>query len=42
MLTLDSLQGTTAADADRGVTYLSVMRQNLTVLRQALGAGEAA
>ena len=42
VLTLDSLQGTTAADADRGVTYLSVMRQNLTVLRQALGAGEAA
>ena len=42
VLTLDSLQGTTAADAARGVTYLSVMRQNLTVLRQALGAGEAA
>lgn len=42
VLMLDSLQGTTAADAARGVTYLSVMRQNLTVLRQALGAGEAA
>lgn len=42
VLTLDSLQATTTADAAAGTSYLSVMQQNLDVLRQALGAGEAA
>ena len=37
ILTLDSLQSTTSADAAEGVTYLSVMRSNLEVLRAALG-----
>ncbi|MBQ7591172.1 MAG: zinc ABC transporter substrate-binding protein [Clostridia bacterium] len=33
---LDSMQGTTSRDAASGVTYLSVMRSNLEVLREAL------
>ena len=33
---LDSMQGTTSRDAASGVTYLSVMRANLEVLREAL------
>ena len=36
ILTLDSMQSTTAADVEGGVTYLSVMEQNLDVLREAL------
>ncbi|EFB77607.1 metal ABC transporter substrate-binding protein [Subdoligranulum variabile] len=42
ILTLDAMQGTSSADIAAGTTYLSVMEQNLTVLRQALGAGEEA
>lgn len=38
ILTLDSLQSVTAADIKAGATYLGAMEQNLTVLRQALGA----
>lgn len=37
VLTLDSLQSITAEDIADGVTYLSVMEENLAVLRQALG-----
>lgn len=36
VLTLDSMQGTTARDVENGATYLAVMEQNLRVLRQAL------
>lgn len=36
ILTMDSLQSTTSADAQQGVTYLSVMQSNLDVLKQAL------
>lgn len=36
ILTLDSLQSTTAEAAENGVTYLSVMQANLEVLKQAL------
>ena len=36
ILVLDSLQSTTAQDAEDGVTYLSVMERNLSVLKQAL------
>ena len=36
ILTMDSLQSVTAADADSGATYLSVMEENLNVLRAAL------
>lgn len=36
VLTLDSLQSTTAGDVAKGATYLSVMKKNLDVLRQAL------
>ncbi len=36
ILSMDSLQGTTAADVAAGVTYLSVMEANLEVLREAL------
>ncbi len=36
ILAVDSLQGTTAADVAAGVTYLSVMEDNLEVLREAL------
>ena len=42
VLTLDSMQATTAADAAAGASYLGCMEQNLTVLRQALGAEEGA
>lgn len=37
VLTLDSMQSVTAEDIAGGVTYLSVMEENLAVLRQALG-----
>ena len=36
ILTMNSLQSVTAADLSAGVTYLSVMRDNLEVLREAL------
>ena len=36
ILTLDSMQATTAADAANGVTYLDVMAANLETLKQAL------
>ena len=36
ILTLDSLQSATGADIAAGVTYLSVMENNLAVLKQAL------
>ena len=36
ILTMDSLQSTTAKEAAAGKTYLSVMEQNLSVLRDAL------
>lgn len=36
VLTLDSMQSTTSADAVNGTTYLSVMESNLDVLKQAL------
>ena len=36
ILTLDSLQSTTLAEAEAGKTYLSTMQQNLAVLKQAL------
>ena len=36
ILTLDSLQSTTMADVEAGVTYLSVMAGNLEVLTEAL------
>ena len=36
ILTLDSMQGTTAEDVKKGVTYLSVMEQNLNLLRESL------
>lgn len=36
ILTLDSMQSTTSADAANGTTYLSVMESNLDVLKQAL------
>ena len=36
ILTLDSMQATTAKDAANGVTYLSVMEKNLSVLKDAL------
>lgn len=36
VLTMNSLQSATSADVENGVTYLSVMEQNLEVLRQAL------
>lgn len=36
ILTLDSMQSTTSADAANGRTYLSVMESNLDVLKQAL------
>ena len=36
ILTLDSMQSTTSADVEGGVTYLSIMEQNLDVLRAAL------
>lgn len=36
ILTMDSMQATTAKDVKAGVTYLSIMEQNLTALTQAL------
>ena len=36
ILTLDSMQGTTAQDVEAGATYLSVMENNLEVLKEAL------
>lgn len=36
ILALNSMQSVTAADIGQGVTYLSVMQENLTVLRAAL------
>lgn len=36
VLALDSMQSVNASDAENGVTYLSVMEENLVVLRQAL------
>ena len=36
ILTLDSMQGTTSKDVENGTTYLSVMENNLDVLKQAL------
>ncbi len=36
ILTLDSMQSTTAKDVKNGVTYLSVMENNLEVLKEAL------
>ncbi len=37
VLTMDSMQSTTAQDVARGTTYLSLMAKNLDVLKQALG-----
>ena len=37
VLTMDSMQGTTAKDVNNGTTYLSIMEQNLCVLKEALG-----
>ncbi len=36
ILSLNSMQGTTARDVQAGVTYLSIMENNLSVLREAL------
>ncbi len=36
LLTLDSMQGVTAADVQAGATYLSIMQANLEVLKEAL------
>ena len=36
MLTMDSMQSTTSEDVANGTTYLSVMEQNLGVLKEAL------
>ena len=36
ILSLDSMQATTAQDAAGGVTYVSVMEKNLEVLKEAL------
>ena len=38
VLTVDSMQGTTAKAINDGVTYLGVMEKNLSVFAQALGA----
>lgn len=38
ILTLDSMQSVTAAEAENGTTYLSIARENLEVLKKALGA----
>lgn len=37
ILALDSMQSTTAQEASAGATYLSIMEDNLAVLREALG-----
>lgn len=36
ILTLNSMQSVTAADIEQGVTYLSIMQENLAVLQEAL------
>ena len=36
ILTMDSMQSITAADIQNGVTYLSIMEQNLRILKEAL------
>ncbi len=36
VLSMDSMQSATSLDAQNGTTYLSIMEQNLTVLKQAL------
>ena len=36
VLTMDSMQSTTSKDVANGTTYLSIMEQNLSVLKQAL------
>ena len=36
ILTMDSMQSVTAEDVQNGVTYLSIMEENLNVLKQAL------
>ncbi len=36
ILTMDSMQSTTAKDVQSGITYLSIMENNLSVLRDAL------
>lgn len=36
ILTMDSMQAATSKDAGEGITYISVMRKNLEVLREAL------
>ena len=37
ILTLDSMQSTTAKERETGASYLSIMARNLDVLRAALG-----
>ena len=37
ILTMDSMQAVTANDASSGVSYLSIMEKNLSVLKKALG-----
>ena len=37
ILTLDSMQSVTAAEVEKGTTYLSIMRSNLEILKKALG-----
>lgn len=37
ILSMDSMQSTTSGDVQKGVTYLSIMESNLTVLKDALG-----
>lgn len=37
ILTMDSMQSTTSEDVANGTTYLSVMEQNLSMLKEALG-----
>ena len=37
ILTLDSMQSTTSQDIEGGATYLSIMKENLEVLKKALG-----
>ena len=37
MFEMDSMQSITADDVKNGITYLSVMEQNLGVLKEALG-----
>ena len=36
ILSMDSMQGVTAQEVQKGVTYLSVMENNLTILKEAL------